>query len=76
VQYNKAFAIVGFVSDFGARYVVKAPDESVVAESSTFLVPSYSDTPQSIHQRLADQIRSQQDDPDLVVIFVDSPGRY
>jgi hypothetical protein len=36
----------------------------------------HTDSSQSIHERLADNIRENASDPDLVVIFLDSPGRY
>jgi hypothetical protein len=36
----------------------------------------YSDSSQAIHEQLADAIREFANDPDLIVIFLDSPGRY
>jgi len=36
----------------------------------------YSDSAQTVHEKIADMIRESNEDPTIVVIFFDSPGRY
>jgi hypothetical protein len=77
---NKAFVV--FTSNFGMNNYVHAygsvvsPDDGYVADVGGTYPVHYSDTAQSIHERVADSIRIQVNDPDLIVIFVDAPGRY
>ncbi len=86
---NKAFAyITGFsggdfnTSSTGAQaavvvmdqdnFVITPPDQAhgVVATIE------HSDNSQSIHEKIADAVRAKYEDPNLPVIFLDSPGRY
>ncbi len=67
----------GHVSVSGAE--IRSPAEGgsggAVGAGATIQI-DYSDSSQTIHERLADAIRANRADPDLIVIFTDSPGRY
>ncbi len=67
----------GHVSANGAE--IRSPSEGgsggAVGVGATVQI-DYTDSSQTIHERLADAIRINREDPDLIVIFTDSPGRY
>jgi hypothetical protein len=63
----------GVVQAFG---VILAPDNSVLPNASCSVVFGYSDSSEGIRVALADNLRENTFDPDLIVIFLDSPGRY
>ena len=86
---NKAFAyITGFSGgDFDtsstgvqASVVVMDQDNLVITppdqSHGTGTTIEYPDNSQGIHEKLADAIRIKYEDPNLPVIFLDSPGRY
>jgi len=82
-QPNKAFAYLSSIGTSGpdagragATYVVFAPDDAFISGASTACQFHYLDSPERIHELLADIIRAELDDPSVVVVFSDSPGRY
>lgn len=60
------------------RYMREDEDSAVVGPANVdSTVPvDYSDNAYSLHEKIADKIRSDVDDPSLVVIFVDAAGHY
>jgi hypothetical protein len=51
-------------------------DDAIINGAGCSAEFGHSDSSQSIHQQLADNYRNVQDDQSIVVVFLDSPGRY
>lgn len=87
---NKAFAFIDrmrsgeaqpsggmhFIYVASTTSVILNEDDQVLGYTSSEVQAGYHDSSQSIHQKLADQIRIDSNYPDLIVVFLDSPGRY
>jgi hypothetical protein len=82
---NKAFCritSVNVVGDGTHRLSAQASchlldeDDAVISAPDCRAEFGYSDSSQSIHQGLADNLRDTQADQSIIVVFLDSPGRY
>jgi len=83
---NKAFALITSVGPAGdgthfggasaSSCVVLDSDNNVVSTIGGSVQVDHSDNSHSILDGLADNIRTNNSDPNLVVIFVGLPGRY
>ncbi len=84
-SHNIAFALptqlnhtTGMGIQVQTAFVVFSPEGEIVGQDlrSCFVTIGYSDSAQSINEKIADSIRDQLDDQEIFVTFVGSPGRY
>jgi len=82
---NRAFARISNLSPAGdgthncvtgADCVVLNEADEVVGTLGGSIVFDHTANFHTIHEMLADNIRNNNNDPSLVVLFLDSPGRY
>lgn len=85
-MHNKAFAWISSLGPAGdgthnvsisaTCVVLNEDDEVITVGSGGSAVFNHTSNFQTIHEVLADNIRDNNSDPNLVVTFVDSPGRF
>lgn len=81
---NKAFVVVTSMEATGTtmqllfRYMQEDPESALVGSANidSSVLVDYADNAHSLHEKIADKIRNDQEDQTIVVVFFDSPGHY